>query len=341
MVDPSPSYVQGSFRDRLLKLASFLVPSRAGGCGCCNRFVVFDWRKMTSVTPYKIAHLSDLHLTSLPNAKRSEPRIGGQLSGMNNAFRRVALSEPVQQSDLVFITGDVTDKGDPAAWKVLRDTLIEAKLKSKTLVIIGNHDVCGLGARLGWPSQLAKLDLEKARQGLKIAGQPTRYPWAKIVEPRVVIFGLDTNNSGNLTAIDNAVGRIGIRQLERFARLLYRHRNIPVKIVAIHHSPNIPRHATALRRGQMPMSLVNRWAHQIPQDDRRMLRLLCATHKVRLIVHGHLHEAEDRRLGSVRIVGAPATTEPIDRKAHPRQYQFYQYIVRGMGGRVDRSLVTV
>jgi calcineurin-like phosphoesterase family protein len=219
--------------------------------------------------------------------------------------------------------------------------LAEARLDSKVLAIIGNHDVCGLSARLGWPKRLSKTDLERACNGLMLAGQPFEYPWAKVVEPRVVIFGLDTNNSGNLSPLDNAVGRIGSHQLQRFSELLAKHRDVPVKIVAIHHSPNIPEIATAIRRGQAPMPLIYRWTHQIPPEERRAFRHLCLAAKVRLVVHGHLHQAEDRRVNGLRIIGAPAATEPIDLNAKPRQYRFYQYTVRGAGGRVDVELLTV
>lgn len=294
-----------------------------------------------NATPFRIVHLSDLHLTASPGQKRFEAKFSGQLTGMNNAFRHVSMSAPVQNADLVLITGDVTDLGDLESWGICRDVLVEAGLKSKTIAIIGNHDVCGLGARLGWPDQLAQSDLKRAGKGLELLGQSKRYPWAKVVDPRVVIIGMDTNNSGNLSAIDNAVGRIGERQLQRFSELLSKHRDIPVKIVALHHSPNIPMRETAIRRGQAPKSLIARWTHQIPQDDRRALRRLCVATRVRLVVHGHLHEAEDRRVNGIRMIGAPASTQPIDRSIRNRQYAFFQYTVRGRGGRVDVEKVTV
>jgi 3',5'-cyclic AMP phosphodiesterase CpdA len=298
-------------------------------------------RRVLKMPAFTIAHLSDLHLTARPGERRFEPRWNAQLTGMNDAFRHVAFSQSVQLSDLVLVTGDVTDKGDPRAWKNFKSIIAEARLTSKTLAIVGNHDVCGLGARLGWPPQLAKVDLAKARDGLTIAGQPSRYPWVRIVDPRIAIFGLDTNNSGNLTAVHNAVGRISSRQLQRFAQLLARHKDVRVKIAAIHHSPNIPTTATAIRRGRSPMSLVNRWTHQIPQSDRRAFRQLCIAGKVRLVIHGHLHQAEDRRVNGIRMIGAPATTEPVERPPHPPRYQFFQYTVGGNGGRVYVNLVTV
>lgn len=290
-----------------------------------------------------IAHLSDLHLTATDDGHRSEPKFTGHLRGMNDAFRTVANSEEVQNSDLVLVTGDITDTGDPDAWHKFKSIIDDAGLTDKTLAILGNHDVCDLSllGRIGLPDELAQDDLERARQGLVIAGQETNYPWAKVVDPRIVIFGMDTNNSGNLSPIGNAVGKIGFHQMLGFASLLRKYKDVPVKIVAIHHSPNIPQKATAIRRGNSPMPLIFRWTHEIPEDDRRTLRLLCVSHGVRLLLHGHLHSAEDRRVNGLRIIGAPATTEPIKPKAKHKHYEFYKYTVSGPKGRVTTKLITV
>lgn len=289
---------------------------------------------------FKISHLSDLHLTSNPSARRSELK-WGRLSGMNDAFRHVLTSKVVQNSQLIVVTGDVTDRGDIKAWSWFVKSLTDAGVKSRTLAITGNHDLCSLGARIGSRSKLKRSDLERASNGLLLAGQPGKFPWARVVDPNVVIFALDTNNSGNRTALSNAVGRIGEQQMQRFSELLAKHIRIPVKIVAIHHSPNIPEKATAIRRGQRPKSHFDRRTHQIPQNERREFRRLCVAGKIRLVIHGHLHEAEDRRVNGLRIIGAPATTEPLNMSNQDRQYQIYQYTVRGNGSRVNVELVTV
>jgi predicted phosphodiesterase len=44
--------------------------------------------------------------------------------------------------------------------------------------------------------------------------------------------------------------------------------------------------------------------------DRRALRLLAAVFRVKAVLHGHTHDCLDRTVGGVRIVGAPAATEP-------------------------------
>jgi hypothetical protein len=162
--------------------------------------------------------------------------------------------------------------------------------------------------------------------------QPTKFPWVHQPDPRVVIFGMNSNNLGNLTGATNAMGNIGYFQLKALAAKMHQYRDVPVKIIALHHSPNIPEVETAERRGQRPMTGLERLVHQIPSEQRHGLLLLCIAHRVRLVLHGHLHMSEDRRVTGVRIVGAPATTQPLS--GRPNEFPYYRYTVQGEGGRV-------
>jgi len=292
---------------------------------------VTDRLHSTPASPFRIAHLSDLHLTASDRAARSEPKLYGALTGMNAAFRKLAASKPVQQADLVLITGDVTDRGDLAAWEVFWQTVEDAGIKERIRIVPGNHDLCCLGARLPKARKLYRdEDMARLHQGLAMGGHPTRFPWAHQPDPRVVLFGLNSNNLGNFTAVTNGMGDIGYYQLKDFASLLHRHRDVPVKIVAMHHSPNIPERQTAIRRGQRPVPLLERIGHQVPQHQRQALNLLCVSHKVRLLLHGHLHTSEDRRITGVRYIGATSSTEPVDGRL-----QFPTYTVSAGSHRVS------
>lgn len=290
-----------------------------------------------------IVHLSDLHLTASDKAARSEARLFGALRGMNVAFRKIVQSEPVQKANLILVTGDVTDRGDKKSWQVFWNAIRAAKLATKVLVIPGNHDMCCLGMRLPVLSKTGyrKADLEKAVTGLKMGKQPVKLPWAKIPDPRVAIFGLNSNNLGNFSAIDNAVGKIGHYQLVSFASKLHKHRNVPIKIVMLHHSPNIPMPETMKKRYGRDPQMLNRLFSFIPQDQRRTLRLLCLSHRIRLIAHGHLHLDEDRRVNGIRIIGAPATTEPAKIHGKKAGYQFYQYTIKGKKPKLYPKLITI
>ncbi len=290
---------------------------------------------MAKTTPFRVVHLSDLHLTSSDDASRSEARLFGRLKGMNAAFRKIVQTPPLRQADLILFTGDITDRGEIGAWRVFWETLKSAGLSDHVLVVPGNHDVCCLGARLPWDPG-AKVDWAKAVAGLRLGGQPAKLPWVRTPDPRVAVFGLNSNHLGNVTALTGAKGEIGYFHLASLASKLHVHRDVPVKIVLLHHSPNIPEDPTAVNRGQRPVGALERTSHQIPQDQRRALRLLCIAHRVRLILHGHMHTPEDRRVGGIRIVGTCATTEPKD-----GQYRFYRFVVTGNGERVSRQLCSV
>lgn len=287
---------------------------------------------------YRIVQLSDLHLTKKNNDYRSEPKLFGKLKGMNEAFHNLARNSIVRESDQILFTGDITDKSDLKAWAFFWNTLEKFNLKEKSTIIPGNHDMCCLGARL--PKADKKLvadDLNKFHTGLAIGKcDALKYPCAIKLNDQIAVFAIDSCNKGNTTAITNAMGRIGYQQLERFARMLYKYRDIKVKMVILHHSPNIPRDQTATKRGIEKMSELDRWGMEMPTEDRRALRLLCVAHSVRIVIHGHLHRAEDRRVNGVRYVGAPASTEPRNGK-----FSFFTYEVTPSGAKIIPKLVTI
>lgn len=279
---------------------------------------------------YSIAHLSDLHLTAKDDDRRSEPKLHHRrLKGMNDAFRKVLQSSKIRNSDAILVTGDITDKGDRPAWQRFNQLLQEAQVREKTHVVIGNHDICGLKAffRPYDKRKLRTFDLTRLRYSLTSIGFRHDYPWVEKLNRNIAIFGIDSNNAGNLGAHDNAIGRIGKFQLEAFARLLKKHQDVPIKIVALHHSPNVPRRATQIRRkGRADPEWV-RYTHEIPREDRWALQFLSLSHGVRLVLHGHLHEDEDRRVNGLRIIGAPSTTQPTSDTGE-EFYQFNRYIIR-------------
>ena len=301
---------------------------------------------------FRIVHLSDLHLTPLDGQARSEPKLLKPLRGMNQAFRTLMANPAVRHADLLLVTGDITDRGDIESWKIFHDGLEGAGLLERTVILPGNHDVCCLGARLPRRrSGYAERDMSRAIAGLRIGMSGSRfgpagahrfgvYPWVAQPLPELAVFCLNSNNLGNLSVISNAMGEVSYYQLERLARLLCKHRDARLKIVALHHSPNIPRSEIARRRGVEALSPLATLGHQIPEGQRRALRLLCLSSRVRLLIHGHLHRAEDRRVSGLRIIGAPASTEPLVSDGR-RAYCFYSYTINGERSRVAVRLETV
>lgn len=277
---------------------------------------------------YIITQFSDLHLTKRDTDSRSEPQLFGRLKGMNKAFERLACTQQAQQADFVLFTGDITDTGHPDEWLNFWRILDKSDLKDKSIIVPGNHDMCCLGARLPQADKkLANEDLKKFRDGLALGNFPVpKYPCGIKLNENIVVFAVDSCNKGNKTGITNAIGKLGYLQLEKFARELYKFRNVLVKIVILHHSPNIPTNTTSIKRGIEKMSEFERWGMEMPEEDRRGLRLLCVAHKVRLVLHGHLHRSENRYVNSVRYIGVPASTQPSKKK-----YEFYTYEISQSG----------
>jgi len=298
-------------------------------------------------------HLSDLHLTRTDGRPRSEPDLLSPLKGMNQTFRRLLATQQLQNADLILVTGDITDRGDTASWQVFNEATTRAGVADRLLLVPGNHDVCCLGTRLpGRRNAYRTDDLRRATRGLSMGmaessqmlegGWPvTRFPIVAHPDPRVVVFGLNSNFLGNLNIASNALGKVDYFQLVALAGKMHRFRNVPVKIVALHHSPNIPYTATARRRGTRPLTALARAGHQIPRGQRRAIRLLCITHRVRLLLHGHLHQADDRRISGLRIVGAPASTQPVQRRADGADVQIFTYTVSAQANRVRTRLTTI
>jgi 3',5'-cyclic AMP phosphodiesterase CpdA len=294
---------------------------------------------MENEKQFVIAHLSDLHLTASDNKGRRSPRIFGSLKGMNEAFRNIIKSQPIRDADLIIVTGDITDRGDIESWEFFWKEIKAAGLSDRVMVVPGNHDVCCLGARLSFTKKAYRQrDLEKVNNGLQIGKQPAQFPWVREYDKRVVIFGLNSNNLGNFTFLSNAKGKIGQDQLLSFAEQLYMHRHAAVKIVVLHHGPHITEETDVKKRGRKLMGKLMLTGRRIPNRQQRILLLLCLSHGVGLIAHGHVHKAEDRIVNGIRIVGAPPTTQPISRTHRSNTYQFYTYTIQGQDARVNTKL---
>ncbi len=270
-------------------------------------------------TSLSITHLSDLHLTATDGGRRKEDRA----RGMNANLGHLLQHHPVREADLVLITGDVSDRGELAAWNVLWSSLRAAGLDlRRVLVIPGNHDAACLGLRRTRPTAE---DLAIVRAGLEKGRQRRKLPYARLfADGNIGVFAIDSVNAGNFNLIDNAVGRIGFDQLAGLGRLLDEHDHVPCKLIALHHSPNIPASATSKRRGEQATPFWQRAALQLDRADRRGLRLLARVFGVKAILHGHTHDNLDRRVNNVRIIGTRDATVPNNTGfLSYKQYTFY------------------
>jgi 3',5'-cyclic AMP phosphodiesterase CpdA len=256
---------------------------------------------------------------------RSEPKLFGRLKGMNFNLCRLLADETIRAAHLVLVTGDVTDRGQIIEWERFWQSVADAGLTRRMVVLPGNHDVCCLGLRRQRPRAE---DWARARHGLAMGRQDHTFPWIRRHGDDMALFGVDSANAGNLNGLDNAIGRIGHHQLAELGRSLLLYQDIPYKFILLHHSPNIPAPSTSRRRGEKTTPVWERKALQLDPFDRRALRLLARIFRVKAILHGHTHVRLDRHVGGVRIIGAAASTEPDDEGC--LSYNYYT-LYRGSG----------
>lgn len=250
----------------------------------------------------KIIQLTDLHLTK----KNSDQRTGifDGLTGMNQNFVKIINSSEIMEADLILVTGDVTDKSDFESWEFFWSEIKKAKFSKKILVIPGNHDVCCLDfiGRENPKSILVLEDYGKLKKGLSICKQKKTFPWVELRSyNRLAIFSINSNNMGNAGILDNALGVISKEELKKFEILLQeaeKNISIKIKILLIHHSPILKNESYPLH------SKMDKIASASLLD-------LCKKYNVNMILHGHLHEDRNRKIGRIKIIGAPASTEPI------------------------------
>jgi 3',5'-cyclic AMP phosphodiesterase CpdA len=85
----------------------------------------------------KLAHLTDLHVTEGPRVRLIEKARPGGNEILPHLFTRPELAE----SDLILMSGDLTDRGTAASWQCFRETLKKYDLADKTILVPGNHDI--------------------------------------------------------------------------------------------------------------------------------------------------------------------------------------------------------
>jgi 3',5'-cyclic AMP phosphodiesterase CpdA len=88
--------------------------------------------------PIMVAHLADLHLTV------TRTLVGGLTRITVHERAKEALSWAHEQSDMILLTGDITDRGESAEWDEFLDVIesIGCRLDSgKVFLVPGNHDL--------------------------------------------------------------------------------------------------------------------------------------------------------------------------------------------------------
>ena len=270
---------------------------------------------------FVLAHLSDLHLSSLVGVRKREllnKRILGYLSWRHRRRREHrsdvldALRTDLHAThfDHVAITGDLTHIGLPREFREAADWLARLGAPKDVTVVPGNHDAY---VREAWHDTFAQWspymrgDDGAAGASTASEGEAT-FPTLR-VRRHVALIGLSTALP---SAPFFATGRVGERQLERLDRLLVETGAAGLfRIVLLHHPPG--RHTV-------------RWRKSL--RDGAALRDILTARGAELTLHGHAHfsaatylDGASRRNLAIGVPSASAIGKHVDRHATYHVYR--------------------
>jgi len=226
-----------------------------------------------------IAHLSDTHLTSrgvryngVVDPQAALDRVAGVLARASAEGRG---------PDVVVVSGDLTDSGDPEAYGRLRITL--SGLAPLVVYATGNHDV----RRVFHETLLGRTDPCPVLQ-------VHRLPWGRVLV-------LDS------TIVGAGHGRLTPEYLDELANEL-RTPHPGGSVVVLHHAPIPP-----------PSPLLTYFA--LERASREALGEVLAGTDTRIVLAGHHHLAGGGMLGAVPVSVAGSTairTDPLAPVGHER-----------------------
>jgi 3',5'-cyclic AMP phosphodiesterase CpdA len=241
---------------------------------------------------FVLAQMSDLHLAERPwPSELASKRVLGFINWQRKRkyVHRAEVLDAIthdlkqQASDHIAVTGDLTNLALPAEYKRARAWLDKLGNTRDVTVIPGNHDVYVSSAEQS-PATFWG-DYMRGDDGAD------GFPFVR-KRANVALIALST---GVPTGPFMATGRLGQRQLSRFAEALAQTRDL-FRIVLIHHPP-----------------LTTPQRHMRRLVDGADLRRVLAEHGAELLIHGHDHERavvwlEGPRGTKVPAVGAPSAS---------------------------------
>jgi 3',5'-cyclic AMP phosphodiesterase CpdA len=274
-------------------------------------------KQLPQLENFSLAHVSDLHLTSLNHAKVSQllnKRMLGYFSWRRK--RRIAHRLDIVQAmlddlritcpDHIAVTGDLTHIGLPEEFVEAGKWLPSLGTPDRVTVIPGNHEAY---AGSNWASLLDQwapyLDSDIRPDS---PGKAGIFPSLRIRGP-VALIGLC---SAHPSLPFLAVGSLGQKQLERLASLLEKTRTAGLfRVILIHHPP-------------VPGSI--KWRKRL--IDSRAFAHVLARQGAELVLHGHAHAPTLAELptpaGSIPVIGAPSASELSPWTGNCAKYNIYK-----------------
>lgn len=269
---------------------------------------------------FTLAHLSDLHLTSLNDVKVREllnKRIFGylkwQLRRRAEHRREVldALLHNLQHTtpDHIAVTGDLTHLGLPREFREARNLLQSLGSPSRVTVIPGNHDTY---VSTDWNSTFARwtdyMLSDEAHLGTKAGTNVhTTFPSLRI-RGIAALIGVSTARP---SAPFLAVGSVGQVQLQKLEKILVETgKQRLFRVLLIHHPP---------------VDGTVSWRKRL--TDGATLRLILARQGVELVLHGHAHCSSlnhlETTVGRAPAIGVPSASALGHKPKRRARYHIY------------------
>jgi 3',5'-cyclic AMP phosphodiesterase CpdA len=272
---------------------------------------------------FRVAHLSDPHLSSLIDVKIRDllnKRALGYLSWRLRRRREhvpevlAALRHDLSEltPDHIVITGDLIQIGLPSEFQQARQWLETLGHPADVTVVPGNHDAY---VRTSWEDTFALWAPYMASdQGLQIGEQraPGRTPFPSVrVRGHAALIGV---SSAHQSAPFFATGSLGAAQMNGLGDVLdLTRRQGLFRMLLIHHPP---------------LAEMVGWRKRL--TDGVALRAILARHGVEMILHGHAHRSSVAYLpalqGNIPMMGV-ASASARGRKPE-RRARYHVYEVR-------------
>lgn len=275
---------------------------------------------------FRLAHVSDLHLSRLPSGiwaqlankrllsylswhlRRRREHVGAILDALVRDLRTLG-------PDHIAITGDLVNLALPAEFAEAGAWLGRLGPPEQVSIVPGNHDaLVPVPPGSGWDHWRAYTASDQDADDVA----DDRFPYLRRRGP-LAIVGLSTAVP---TRLGQATGRLGREQLGRINRLLGRLTGEGrCRVLLLHHSP--VEGASRPRRCLL---------------DAAALRSVVAEHGADLILHGHEHvfrfDQLAGRKGPVPVFGMPSASKQSTDADDVAQYCVYDIAESGGGWRI-------
>jgi len=269
----------------------------------------------SSDAEFTLAHLSDLHLSSLagvkPRALLSKRMLGYASWWLRRRHEHRAEVLDALRADLrtehpdhIAVTGDLTHLGLPREFREAAAWLARLGMPDGITVIPGNHDAY---VREPWRDTFAQWSPYMKSDG-ESAGREDPFPSLRIRQ-QVALIGLSTAQP---SAPFLATGLVGERQLRRLEQLLEQTAGAGLfRVVMLHHPP---------------AAHTVRWRKSL--RDGAALRDVLKQHEIELVLHGHAHFSAATYLDPVPgrnlAIGVPSASAIGNRVDRHATYHVYR-----------------